>query len=82
MELHERDCRCVDVDPSGRWLFSCGFDATINVINLESSSVVLRLNSHMDKAVFVKSHPFYPFLLSTSADCTARIFAPSTFIEK
>jgi len=36
---------------------------------------------HTDRVVLAKWHPFYPIILSTSADKTARIFAPRKFIE-
>jgi len=48
---------------------------------LNKKTVVNRIQNHADRVVLAKWHPFYPVVLSTSADSTARLFAPQKFIE-
>ena len=77
-KLHEGDVRGVSYSADGRYVASAGFDKNIvitDTMNFEKMHVVKMLQ-HDDKALSVKWHPYLPLLISTSADKSARIWAP------
>jgi WD40 repeat protein len=83
------DCRCVEFDPTSRYLATASFDSTITIYDYEQQRLVTTIDNHEDrvhsllkheKVVLCRWHPFYPFILSTSADSTGRIFAPHSFL--
>jgi len=80
-ELHEADCRSVEFDSSSGLIATSSFDATIGIYDLNSERLLNRISNHTDRVVLAKWHPFYPVILSTSADTTARLFAPQQFID-
>ena len=93
-ELHEADCRfitniksnnklnrSVEFDSSSGLIVTSSFDSTIGIYDLNNEILLNRISSHTDRVVLAKWHPFYPVILSTSADTTARLFAPQKFIE-
>ncbi|KAL4455394.1 hypothetical protein ABPG74_012546 [Tetrahymena malaccensis] len=78
---HTADCRSVEFDPTGNYMISTSFDKSICIYNIEEEKIVTKINNHSDRVVLSKFHPFFPFVLSTSADSTSRVFAPSEFIK-
>ncbi|CAD8182857.1 unnamed protein product [Paramecium octaurelia] len=80
LKHHTMDCRCVEFDPTGRYICSVSFDSTIALYDWEQQKLITQITDHEDRVVLCKWHPFYPFILSTSADCTGRIFAPHGFL--
>ena len=77
-KLHDTECRGISYSADGRYLTSAGFDKkviitdTLNSDNLQ----VIKSFDHDDKALSVKWHPYLPLFISTSADKSARIWAP------
>lgn len=79
-KLHDSDVRGISYSADGRYLASAGFDKNIvitDTMNLDKMQYVTTLE-HDDKALSVKWHPYLPLLLSTSADKSARIWAPAS----
>eukprot|EP01017_Pseudomicrothorax_dubius_P047774 TRINITY_DN8611_c0_g2_i2.p1 TRINITY_DN8611_c0_g2~~TRINITY_DN8611_c0_g2_i2.p1 ORF type:complete len:269 (-),score=17.55 TRINITY_DN8611_c0_g2_i2:133-891(-) len=74
LRYHQDDCRSVDFDSKGERLLSSSFDRTIGVYSLATRSVVAMLTNHGDKVVSARWHPSDEWLISTSADCSARLF--------
>lgn len=72
--------RSVEFDPTAQFLVSSSFDKTVAIYDLLERKQVNKIQTHTDRSVLSKFHPFYPFILSTSADCTARIYAPKNFL--
>lgn len=79
--IHTDDCRSVEYDPSCRYTASTSFDLTTKIFDTASSKVVASLEYHTDRVVLAKWHPFFPILLSTSADCQVKVFASRSFID-
>jgi len=73
--------RSVEFDSSSGLIVTSSFDATIGIYDLNNERLLNRISSHTDRVVLAKWHPFYPVILSTSADTTARLFAPQKFVE-
>ncbi len=72
--------RSVEFDPTGNYIVSSSFDSTICVYDINNRNLINTLKNHTDRVVLSKFHPYYPLILSTSADCTSRLFAPRDFI--
>jgi len=71
----------VEFDSSSGLIATSSFDTTIAIYDVNQRMVLNRITNHTDKVVFAKWHPFYPVILSTSADTTARLFAPQKFLQ-
>ena len=81
LQLHAQECRSVEFDPSTRYLATTSFDKSVSIFDLSKRKSVGRLENHTDKTVLGKWHPFFPLLLTTSADCTVRVSAPKIFVD-
>jgi len=92
IKIHEADCRLfrfycsnigrsVEFDAYSGLLATSSFDATIGIYDVNERMMKNRIQNHTDRVVLAKWHPFYPVILSTSADTTARLFAPKKFME-
>ena len=57
------------------------FDTSVCIYDINKKEQEARLQKHTDRVVFSCFHPFYPLVVSTSADSTARIFAPRSFMK-
>ena len=77
-KLHETDVRGISYSADGRYLASAGFDKKIVITDcLNNDNLqVIKTFDHDDKALSVKWHPYLPLFLSTSADKSARLWAP------
>jgi WD40 repeat protein len=73
--------RSVEFDAYSGLIATSSFDSTIAIYDINKRAVKTRITNHTDRVVLAKWHPFYPMILSTSADSTARLFAPSSFME-
>lgn len=58
------------------------FDSTVALYDVNENKLRNVIKNHTDRAVFAKWHPFHPIVLSTSADSTARLFAPKKFVDR
>ena len=81
IQIHDDDCRSVEFDPSAKFFASTSFDNTCKVYDILSDQVVTTINAHRDRVVLAKWHPFFPIMLSTSADGQVKVFASKNFIE-
>ena len=79
--IHSDDCRSVEFDPSCRYFASTSFDQTCKLYDIANQKVTATLKAHVDKIVLAKWHPFFPLLISTSADGTVKVFASKTFLD-
>ena len=77
-KLHSAEVRGVSYSADGRYLASAGFDKNIQISDTSNKQKVevVKTLEHDDKVVSVRWHPYLPILLSTSADKSARIWAP------
>jgi len=73
--------RSAEFDPTGNYIISTSFDKTICIYDINEKRILSKLLNHTDRVVLAKFHPFLPFILSTSADFTSRIFAPRDSIQ-
>lgn len=71
----------MEFDPTANYICTSSFDKTIKIYDLNLEKVINTIDKHTDKAVLSKWHPFYPFILSTSADKTARLYITKDFLE-
>ena len=62
----------------GKLVASAGFDKSIMISDTKTQDQmqVVKVLDHDDKVVSVRWHPYLPLLISTSADKSARIWAP------
>ena len=81
ISIHEEDCRSVEFDPSGRYFASTSFDNTCKIYDTSTDKVVSTLTAHTDRVVLAKWHPFFPILISTSADSQVKAYASKNFVE-
>jgi len=81
IQIHNDDCRSVEYDPSCKYFASTSFDQTCKIYDIQSGQVTSTLKSHSDRVVLAKWHPFFPILLTTSADCQVKLFAAQDFID-
>ena len=81
ISLHSDDCRSVEFDPSGRFAVSASFDQSVKILDSSSGKVVSNLEYHEDRVVLAKWHPFFPLLVSTSADCRVKVFSARRFVD-
>ena len=70
--------RGVSYSADGKLVASAGFDKSIMISDTKSQDQmqVVKVLDHDDKVVSVRWHPYLPLLISTSADKSARIWAP------
>ena len=73
MKNHASEARSISFSSDGEYRATCSFDKTIKIAGTFSEDEEVTLN-HDDKAVCVRWHPFLPILVSTSADCSARVW--------
>ena len=81
LQLHSQECRSVEFDPSTRYLATTSFDKSVCIYDLSKRQKLGSLENHEDKTVLGKWHPFFPLLLTTSADCSVRVSAPKIFMD-
>lgn len=81
VKIHSEDCRSVEFDSKSNYLLTASFDNTIGIYDLANRTLKEKLTSHSDRVVLAKWHPNLPVILSASADCTARIYAPKKLLE-
>lgn len=81
VSIHSDDCRSVEFDPSGKYTVSTSFDLSTKIYDTVGGKVVTSLEYHSDRIVLAKWHPFFPIILSTSADCQCKVFASRSFID-
>ena len=76
--LHNAEVRSVSYSPDGRYVASAGFDRKINITDTQDLNDIKIVKSlkHDDKVVSVRWHPYLNVLISTSADKSARVWAP------
>ena len=70
--------RGVSYSADGKFVASAGFDKSIMISDTKNQDQmqVVKVLDHDDKVVSVRWHPYLPLLISTSADKSARIWAP------
>ena len=73
------EIRNVNFSPDGRYLLSAGFDGTIKLFDVNDEFKFCGKLEHDDKVVSAKWHPDLPFILSTSADKTAKLWEPKNY---
>jgi WD40 repeat protein len=73
--------RSVEYDAYSGLIATSSFDSTIGLYDVNEKIIRNRIQNHTDRVVLAKWHPFYPIILSTSADFTARLFAPRKFMD-
>jgi WD40 repeat protein len=73
------EIRNINFSPDGNYLLSAGFDGTIKLFDVNANFDFCGKLEHDDKVVSAKWHPDLPFILSTSADRTARLWEPTVY---
>jgi len=73
---HFQEARSVSFNFDGKYLASGAFDGLIKIMDVSNGKIVKTM-THNDRVVNTKWHPFLPILVSTSADKTTRVWAPS-----
>ena len=73
------EIRNVNFSPDGKYLLSAGFDGTIKLFDVNDEFKFCGKLEHDDKVVSAKWHPDLPFILSTSADKTAKLWEPKNY---
>lgn len=68
--------RAIGYSPDGKYLVSASFDSKVKLFDVTNNYELIGELEHNDRAVSVKWHPEAPLLVSTSADKTARLWAP------
>ena len=73
----QKEVRTLAFSPDGKFLVSGGFDNKIKIYDIMNNFNLAGELEHNDKVVSVKWHPDLPIIVSTSADKTARLWAPN-----
>ena len=73
----QKEVRTLAFSPDGKFLVSGGFDNKIKIYDIMNNFNLAGELEHNDKVVSVKWHPYLPIIVSTSADKTARLWAPN-----
>ena len=81
-DVHNQECRAIDIDPTNSHLLTGGFDKNLVVYDLDEETITKKVYIHTNKIVHVKWHPFFPIFASSSADKTVRLFASDNFCRK
>ncbi len=76
---HIEEVRAVNFSPDGKYLITGSFDSTIKIFDVNLDFKLMGQLSHKGRVVSCKWHPEIPIIISTSADCTARVWIPSKF---
>ena len=75
----QKEVRTLAFSPDGKFLVSGGFDNKIKIYDIMNNFNLAGELEHNDKVVSVKWHPDLPIIVSTSADKTARLWAPTIY---
>ena len=75
----QKEVRTLAFSPDGKFLVSGGFDNKIKIYDIMNNFNLAGEFEHNDKVVSVKWHPDLPIIVSTSADKTARLWAPTIY---
>ena len=75
----QKEVRTLAFSPDGKFLVSGGFDNKIKIYDIINNFNLAGELEHNDKVVSVKWHPDLPIIVSTSADKTARLWAPTIY---
>ena len=73
----QKEVRTLAFSPDGKFLVSGGFDNKIKIYDIMNNFNLAGELEHNDKVVSVKWHPDLPIIVSTSADKSARLWAPN-----
>ena len=76
LQPHESQCRSVTYSPGGRYILSASFDGTIAVSDGDvwERRVVAKLNGHTGKVLRADWHPTDNIFVSSSTDCTVKLW--------
>ena len=77
--IQQKEIRAVSFSPDGKYLVSGSFDNKIKIYDVMNSFNLVGELEHNDKVVSVRWHPDLPIIVSTSADKSARLWAPTIY---
>lgn len=49
MQLHSSDCRSIEINPTGDYIISAGFDGLVVIYDIKEDKIKTKLNNHFDK---------------------------------
>ena len=73
---HTADCRSVRFSPSGEWVLSCAFDATVFITDASRGTIVNSCVGHQSKVVQARWNPAALAFATCSVDNTCRLWTP------